>query len=49
MNRIQSKDHRTRTYEINKISFSCFDEKTKVFKYKHWHNNKKSRNAKFPS
>ena len=26
MNRIQSKDHRTRTYEINKISLSCFDD-----------------------
>ena len=27
MNRIQSKDHRIRTYEINKISLSCFDDK----------------------
>ena len=27
MNRIQSKDHRIETYEINKISLSCFDEK----------------------
>ena len=27
MNRIQSKDHRKVTYEINKISLSCFDEK----------------------
>ena len=27
MNRIQSKDHRTRTYEINKISLSRFDDK----------------------
>ena len=27
MNRIQSKDHRKGTYEINKISLSCFDEK----------------------
>ena len=26
-NRIQSKEHRTGTYEINKISFSCFDNK----------------------
>ena len=26
-NGIQSKDHRTGTYEINKISFSCFDNK----------------------
>ena len=27
MNRIQSKYHRTGTYEINKTSLSCFDEK----------------------
>ena len=27
MNRNQSKDHRIGTYEINKISLSCFDEK----------------------
>ena len=27
INRIQSKDHRTRTYETNKISLSCFDDK----------------------
>ena len=27
MNRIQSKDHRIKTYEINKISLSCFDDK----------------------
>ena len=27
MNRIQSKDHRIETYEINKISLSCFDDK----------------------
>ena len=27
MNRIQIKDHRIRTYEINKISLSCFDDK----------------------
>ena len=27
MNRIQSKDHKRGTYEINKISFSCFDDK----------------------
>ena len=26
MNRIQSKDHRTETYKINKISLSCFDD-----------------------
>ena len=27
MNGIQSKDHRIGTYEINKISLSCFDDK----------------------
>ena len=27
MNRIQSKDHKIRTYEINEISLSCFDDK----------------------
>ena len=27
MNRIQSKDHRKGTYEINKISLSCFGDK----------------------
>ena len=27
INRIQSKDHRIGTYEINKISLSCFDHK----------------------
>ena len=27
MNRIQSNDHRIGTYEINKISLSCFDDK----------------------
>ena len=27
MNRIQNKDHRIGTYEINKISLSCFDDK----------------------
>ena len=27
MNRIQSKDHKIGTYEINKMSLSCFDEK----------------------
>ena len=27
MNRIQSKDHRIGTYEINKISLSYFDDK----------------------
>ena len=28
MNRTESKDHQIGTYEINKISLSCFDEKT---------------------
>ena len=27
LNRIQSKDHKIRTYEINKISLPCFDDK----------------------
>ena len=27
INRRQSKDHRIATYEINKISLSCFDDK----------------------
>ena len=27
MNRIQSKDHKIGTYEISKISLSCFDNK----------------------
>ena len=27
MNRIQTKDHRIGTYEINKISLTCFDDK----------------------
>ena len=27
MNRIESKDYRIGTYEINKISLSCFDDK----------------------
>ena len=27
MNRIQSKDHKKGTYETNKISFCCFNEK----------------------
>ena len=30
MNRIQSKDHRIGTYEINKISLSRFDDKTYI-------------------
>ena len=32
MNRIQSKIHRIGTYEINKISLSCFDEKMYIQK-----------------
>ena len=27
MNRIQSKDHKIGSYEIKKISISCFDDK----------------------
>ena len=27
MNKIQNKDHRTGTYELNKILLSCFDDK----------------------
>ena len=30
MNRIQSKDHRIGTYEINKFSLSCFGDKTYI-------------------
>ena len=30
MNRIQGKDHTIRTYEIRKISLSCFDDKTYI-------------------
>ena len=30
MNRIQIKDRRIRTYEINKISLSCFNDKIRV-------------------
>ena len=30
MNRIQSKDHRIGTYEINKISLSYFDDKIHI-------------------
>ena len=32
MTRIQSKDHKIGTYEINKISLSCFDDKTYIQK-----------------
>ena len=32
MNRTQSKDHRMGTYEINKISLSCFDDKISIKK-----------------
>ena len=30
MNIIQSKDHKTETYEVNKISLSCFDDKVYI-------------------
>ena len=30
MKRIQAKKHKIRTYEIDKISFSCFDDKIHV-------------------
>ena len=30
MNSIQSQDHGTETYEIIKISLSCFDDKSKT-------------------
>ena len=30
MNRIQSEDHRIGTYEINKISLPCFDDKKNI-------------------
>ena len=33
MNRIKSKDHRRGTYEISKISLSCFDDKIYILKY----------------
>ena len=32
MNSIQRKDHRIGTYEINKISLSCFEEKIYIRK-----------------
>ena len=32
MNSIKSKDHRIGTYEINKISLSCFDHKKHMLK-----------------
>ena len=31
MNRIQNKNHKIRTYGINKILFSCFDDKIHIF------------------
>ena len=31
MKRIQAKKHKIRTYEIDKISLSCFDDKRYVF------------------
>ena len=33
MRRIQAKKHKLGTYEINKISISCFDDKRSVSKY----------------
>ena len=30
MNRIQSKDHRIGTYEINKMSLPCIDDQTYI-------------------
>ena len=30
MKRMQAKKHKIRTYEINKISWSCFDDKRQV-------------------
>ena len=30
MNKIQSKDHRVGTYEIKKISLSCFDDNISI-------------------
>ena len=32
MNRIQSEDHRIRTFEINQISLPCFDDKMYIQK-----------------
>ena len=32
MNRIQSKNHRIGTYEINKSSLPCFDDKIHILK-----------------
>ena len=32
INKIESKDHKIRTYEINKISFSSFDDKIYIQK-----------------
>ena len=32
MNRIQGKDHRVGTYEITKISLSCFDDRIYIQK-----------------
>ena len=36
MNRIQSKDHRTGTYEINKILLSCFEDKIYIQNSKYY-------------
>ena len=35
MNRIKSKNHRIGTYEINKISLSCFDDKIYILNNGH--------------
>ena len=36
MNKIQSKDHRIRSYEVNKISLLCFDDKTCIRTMGRW-------------
>ena len=35
MNRIQIKDHRIGTYEINKIYLSCIDDKIYILNIRH--------------
>ena len=35
MNIIQSKDHRTGTYDVNKILLSCFDDKIYIQIYRY--------------
>ena len=34
MNKIQSKDHRVETHEINNIYMPCFDDKIYIQKYR---------------